>query len=342
MRSKLKITAIAKIAGVSPSTVSRVINHREQVKEETILVVENAMRQLGYNPSETVVPQKKQNKILLMNCPQTDNPFYHSVIDGAQAAATANGYHLLINYGPLNQSNMESFLDLAKTVDACGVILLSNLPLPSLNLLSSKLPAVQCCEYNSDSDIPYVSIDNKAAAYNAVRFLIHAGRRRVAFVGGPKNYRYSVERYEGYQFAMEESQLSTPNYMVSSVPKIDYSMAMTIVRQMLLRDHKPNAIFAVSDTIAAAAINISRIMNLRVPEDIMIKGFDDTPICQIISPSITSVRQPKFQMGFTACEMLVELVQEHYVNQPSVILPTELIVRESALISSFSGNVHGV
>lgn len=333
MRSKIRTNDVAKICGVSPATVSRVINHRDQVKTSTIQRVETAMEKLGYDIT-SLQQQTVSNKVILMNCPQSDNPFYETIINGTQTSAEANGYHLLLYYNSINKNNILDFMSLLKTVNASGVILLSRLSTSILNEIRSKVPIIQCCEYNDEAQIPYVSIDDKLSAYNAVQFLINAGRNKIAFINGPKNYKYALERYAGYRQALEENHIFVPSSWITSVPKIDYQMSTTIIRQLLSREDKPNAIFAVSDTIAAAAINTARHMGIHIPDDIMVIGFDDTFVCQIVRPSITSVSQPRFQMGYTACEMLIEFLNEHYVNQQKVMLPTELIVRESALLNT--------
>ena len=326
---KITVQDIAKEAGVSPATVSRVINHRELVNEETLDIVESAMRKLGYYAAAPSTSQKSKKKILLLNCPQGSNPFYEEVLSGAIASANSHDYYLVLNYDSAATRSFEEFQGLIRGVNASGVILLNQMPEPMLSRINNLTPVVQCCEYNPESALPYVSIDDFSAAQQATNYLIAAGRNKIAFLNGPQKYKYAKERLRGYRYAMEAASLSIPPSWNIQIPEINYDMAYTVVSQLLSSEQRPNAFFAASDVLATAIINAARRYHLRVPEDIMVIGFDNISICQMVRPSITTVNQPKFQLGYTACEILIELISNPGSQPKSMMLATELIVRES-------------
>ena len=328
-QKKIRTSDIAKLAGVSPATISRVLNHRELVKPETVFIVERALQELGLSLPSPISEKKNRKEVILVNCPQGTNPFYEEVISGVITSANAHGFYTLLNYSPLNRGTIEDFLELIHKIKASGVITMSLLSTELLKTITKEVPLVQCCEYNKDSDCPYVSVDDFSAAENAVRYLISCGRNKIAILNGPSQYKYAKERLAGFQRAMEAAQLFVPSSWIVNVPEISYTMAYSIVTQLLASENRPNAIFAASDVLAAAIINAAKHYRIRIPHDLMVIGFDNIDLCQITRPTITSFNQPKQQLGFTACEILVENILSSGLSSHSMILSTELIIRES-------------
>lgn len=340
MAQKLRTADIARKAGVSPATVSRVINHRNLVKQETIDQVEKAMAELGCALKQPAENLETDQGVILVNCPQGTNPFYEEIITGAISSASSHGYRVLLDYEPVNSGTIADFIRLIRKIRAAGVILLGLLSKDLLDTLAKEVPFIQCCEYNKETDYPYVSINDYAAAQSAVSFLIGAGRNKIAFLNGPRNYKYSRERLDGFRDAMAQASLFVPASWILNVPRIDYNMAYTLTTQLFTSAERPNAIFAASDVLAAAAINAARKHHIHVPEDVMVVGFDNIFICQMVRPTITTINQPKEQMGFTACELLAESIEANGLPPRSTLLPTELIIRESAVAANpdlFSG-----
>lgn len=328
---KYRIHDIAEKAGVSPATVSRVINHRNLVNRGTIDKVESVMKQLGYNPGSPII-EKNSKDVILVNCPQGINPFYEEIIRGAITSASAHGFYIILNYDPINKNTINNFLDLIKKINASGVILLSYLSVELLESIYSICPLVQCCEYNNDSPLPHVSIDDYSAAKNVVQFLVSAGRNKIAILNGPTtDFKYARERLRGFLDGMRENNLTVPSSWIAEVPQINFDMAYTIISQMLTSNPLPNAIFAASDVLAAAIINAAGKRKLNIPGDLMVIGFDNLDICRMVHPAITTVNQPKIQMGYTACEILIECITGKGTQPRSMLLSTELIIRESAV-----------
>ena len=328
--TKITVSQIANEAGVSPATVSRVLNHREIVKEETVRQVENAMNILGMTLPEQSSSESKEQPVIILNVPNINNIFYTEVIRGATASANAHGCHLLISQSPLDYGSVHDFCSLIKRVNAAGAILLNQVSVELLNQLNNIVPIMQCCEYNQDSDLPYVSIDDCQAAQNAVEYLIASGKNKIAFINGPLSYKYAQERRRGYLTALEHAEISTPSNWIVQLPEVNYEMAYAAACQLLTGDVIPNAFFTASDTLAAAAIRAAKRYKYNVPRDIVVVGFDNIDLSSMFTPTITTVSQPKFQEGFSACEMLLEKIANPLTATRSILLDTELVIRESS------------
>lgn len=326
---KITVSQIAKKAEVSSATVSRVLNHRELVKESTILRVESAMRELGCKIEKTVTVARETQPLIVMNIPGIENVFYQEVIRGARVSAKAHGCHLIIHESHLNKGNMVDFCNLLRRVNAAGVILLNRLSVENLELIRNIAPLVQCCEYNEEAEYPYVSIDDVRAAEIATEYLLANGGHKTAMINGPLSFKYARKRQEGFMNALEKAQITIPRQWVVQIPEVNYDMAYAAVCRLLNADTHPNAFFTISDVFAAAVIRAAKRFHLHVPRDIIVVGFDNIEFSAMTTPSITTVNQPKFQMGYTACEMLLELMEDPYAEMRSLLLDTELVIRES-------------
>ncbi|MDO4274553.1 MAG: LacI family DNA-binding transcriptional regulator [Eubacteriales bacterium] len=330
MNNKVTAAQIAEKAQVSPATVSRVLNHRELVKEFTIQKVEKAMKELGYVLSTSETISVKDQPIIVLNIPGIENTFYQDVIRGVQISAKDHGCYLLIHESPLKRSTMEEFCSLLLRVKASGTIILNKIPEEFLRKINSIVPLVQCCEYNESADFPYVSVNDIQAAEMATEYLLSRGRNKIAIINGPSSFKYSMERQMGFLNAMENAQITVPKQWIVQLPEVNYEMAYAAICRLLNADVRPNAFFTISDIFASAVIRGAKRFSLRVPEDIMVVGFDNIEISMMTTPSITTVNQPKLQMGYTACEILMELMENPQEEVKSILLDTELVIRESA------------
>ncbi len=326
---KITIYQIAEYAHVSPATVSRVINHRDLVKSKTLQAVENAMKELGVEIPESKKKESKMTPVIILNVPTITNIFYTEVIQGVLNSAKSHGCRVLINQSPLDYGTIDDFCSTIKQINASGVILLNQVSLDVIRKIEDLVPLVQCCEYNPDASLPYVSINDRNAAHMATEYLITRGHNKIAFINGPLSYKYARERHRGFLDAINENNLTIPSSWMVHLPEVDYDMAFSAISQILNSPVIPNAFFASSDILAAAAIRAAKRYHYRVPEDISVVGFDNISLSAMFSPSITTINQPKQQEGFTACEMLLDRIARPELAMNSILLETELIVRES-------------
>lgn len=329
--SKLSISEIAQKTGTSNTTVSRVLNHPELVNQETAKLIMDAMEQLNYTPRN--IKKKEQKKLILINVPEISNPFYSEVINGIIASANNHSYRTLINQDNLSDANaIDNFVSLIKSIKSFGVVLCSPLASNYYSQIGSLTPIVQCCEYNSE-DYSYVSIDDFQSAYNVMKHIYTQGKRKIAFVNGSLSYKYARERQHGYAAFLQQFNLPLVKSWSINLPKINYDMAFASVCQMLTSGNPPDAIFASSDLIAAAAIKAAKLHHIKVPDDLVVVGFDNINISTISDPAITTISQPCFQLGYTASEILHEHITSPRKEPQHVFLNTELIIRESSVKS---------
>lgn len=328
-KEKVTVADIAKKAGVSPATVSRVLRHRELVKEETIQQVEAAMTELGCLIEKGKMTPTTEQPLIILNVPELDNVFYLKVIDGALVSAKAHGYRLLINDSPLDKSSIYSFTSFLKQVHASGVILLNHVTEEHLDMIHSVVPLVQCAEYNEHAEYPYVSIDDYEAATNAAEYIVSCNCNKIAMINGPMSFKYAVKRQEGFIDTLHKRDISIRPDWIVNLPEIDYQMAYSAVCRLLNSEVRPNAFFVISDIFAAAVIRAAKRFNLSVPDDIIVVGFDNLDLSMMTCPTITTVNQPSFQLGYSACELLLDSIKHPHMVPKSLILDTELIIRES-------------
>ena len=332
MGKNATLTQIADYLGLSPATVSRALNHRSMVGEDTLARIDAAMELFGYQPSKSPSSEENSPSLIVLNVPNIGNIFYQDIIKGARSSADAHNYRFLISESPLGHSAVQEYCQMLSGIGASGLILLNCLPEEDLQKIRKICPVVQCSEYNKESEIPYVGIDNYSAAKTAVEYLLSCGRNKISLVNGPRNFNYAAERFRGFMDTMSQAGLSVPKNWIVQLPEVDFQIAYAAVCKILNSEVCPNAFFAVSDIFAAAIIRSAYRYGLRVPDDIMVVGFDNIPISMMTCPSITTVSQPTFSQGYAACELLMDLIENPQIHVQSLILETELIVRESTSI----------
>lgn len=326
--SAATVAEIAKAAGVSPATVSRVLNHKGIVKGNTYERVVAALHEMGY-PFQEENRDAASGGLIILNIPSLDNPFYSEIVDGAKTSASRHGYHLLINEEHINRGTLPRIIELLHKTRAVGLITLNHISTETLSKLSDIITLVQCCEYDAGVDLPYVSIDDLSAGRSVVEYLLSLGRKRIAFISGPTRYKYSRQRLQGYCDALKASRFEVDPHLIVQLPEISYDLAISCAMQLLNSSEPPDAFFTTSDVYATAAIRAAYLAGKRVPQDVMVTGFDNIEFSSMAIPSITTVSQPKTQLGFMACELLLEKIACPTTPNKKVMLETELIIRES-------------
>ena len=333
MSYKITIADIARQAKVSVATVSRVYNHKSMVSEETRSRVQKAMLDLGLELDDIIMrgadaPSKK----ILINIPSLSNPYYNEIVKGAQDVSAKRGYFVLINSQHLH-ANFESFLYMVKHIDVNGAILLNAISSESIDKLSNIIPVVQCAEFCDDRpELSYVGIDNLSATRKMMEHILSTGRKKIALISGPGRYKYSKERRSGYFQVLQEAGIKINEDWVIQIPDVDFKLAYSACISLLSSNNRPDAVYALSDVFALSAIKAAETVGLRVPDDIIVAGFDDVEFTGYTSPSITTVRQPLYQLGYLSAEILIDKIEKKNMPPQHIILDTELIVRESTFI----------
>lgn len=321
---------IADATGVSQATISRVLTGRGNVSEEMRETVVKALDGMGYDINQMERPKPKADKLLVFNIPTIENPFYSLLVTGARDSAERNGYALLVNSHELaEKEEVDQLLLFLSNAKAAGLIIANSVSRETLQRLSDSLPTVQCCECIENSQIPFVTIDDVAAARKAVEHLLSLGKRRIAFLNGSLSYKYARGRLAGYRLALSKAGIPINEDLIIPVGEINYDMALSATYQLLNSPSHPDGFFTTSDVYAAAVIKAVRRSGLSIPDDVAVVGFDNIEISSMCIPSITTVNQPRYQMGLVCCDMLVEKINNGKIPLKNMYLETELIVRES-------------
>lgn len=324
------ISDVAKHAGVSTATVSRVLNGSNAIRPHTRDKVQQAIDELGYTlPENNNAPKLFGNKLVMVLVPNIDNPFYSGIVKGIESTAKENGYAVILTNTQGESSLEKHYLDLLKQKQVSGVISLT--PMMTQQTLPDeiqKLPWISCSEYNPESPVPYVSINHKQAAKDAVLYLVSKGHERVALVTSDSNYLYAQQREEGYRSALQDAGIPINEDYIQAMGDIDFPLGELAARRLLTQPEPPTAIFAVADMLAIGVMKAVYQMGKEIPKDIAVIGFDDLPLASMFIPSLTTIRQPTLDMGKTAMKMLMKKMAGEDVT--SQIIHHTLMVRSSA------------
>ena len=335
MRRKypFSISEIAELAQVSSATVSRVLNNQDAVKPELYDKVCAALRSKGIEPSEVILQTASSGKLILFTLPFDFNSFFNEIVRGVKASAAQHGYQVLLLQEHINANTYPGFEKTIKNLKISGLITLNHINAGLMEKLVELLPVVQCCDYDlSSKSVSSVTLDDQKTAKTAVDYLFSLGRRRIAFMSGPLRYSDNFYRKEGYLQSLRANGVDPIPSWITHLPEVNYNMAFSSATQLLSQPVRPDAFVAISDLFACAIVNAARRLGLSIPEDVMVIGYDNVDYSMISSPTITTINTPKFQLGYTACEILVERMLNPNASVQHISLPSELIIRESTLL----------
>jgi DNA-binding LacI/PurR family transcriptional regulator len=321
-------------ANVSRGTASRVVNGSLEVSPWALKAVQDAIRKLGYVPNHaarSLVTQRSDTVLLVVSESEDrvfGEPFFASLVRGLSQELSSTPLQLNLmmantarQHGRVEQQVRNGHVD--------GVILISlhgDDPLPR-NLMAAGAPVALNGRPMSEDPAPYVDADNESGARTATDYLYRQGRRRIATITGPQDMAAGVDRLTGYRAALRGKRGVT-----RLIAQGDFGQASgeAATRELLSKDPHLDAIFAASDLMAAGALRALRAAGRQVPDDVAVIGFDDSEVARHTDPTLTSVRQPMQQMGRELAKLLITQLRDPETKLSPVILPTELICRESA------------
>lgn len=323
------IEDVAKAAGVSTATVSRVLNSTCIVSKNTKEKVLAAVEKCGYQANILGrALRAKKTKMVLVILSTIVNSFYAKVIKGIEDVAEQNGYHILIGTNYDSPERERDYLGLLKNRLADGAILLRpSVPVDEIRSLGKIYPIIECGEYTTG--IPYVSIDNSLAAYEMTTALINRGFKRIALLRSDDEGMSNVKRVAGYKKALYDNNLEFDESLVI-YGNYGFKNAYRNVTEFL-KTKKADAIFALSDRMAAGAIDAAQSLGMDVPGDISVAGFDNVDISYMVSPNITTVSQNQQQMGQEAMKKLIAMMHGER-NIKSKLIKHEIIWRQSVVV----------
>lgn len=326
----VRIVDVAKKANVSTATVSRVISKPDTVREETISKVLKAIKELNYHPNVLARQlRRSETKTVIVVIPDISNPFFSKVLRGIENLAFNSGYQVLLGDAGNDHEQESRYLDMLRQKKADGMILLTaKMKAELVEEMANEFPVVLACEYIEGSSIPTISIDNVSSARKATEYLIQLGHRRIGTISGPLDSVLGQDRLKGFYQAMARYRLSVDPVLVQE-GNFNYESGFNLMKKFLALNKMPTGVFAANDEMAFGAIKAIRTMDLKVPEDISVIGFDDIHFSSIFEPALTTISQPAFEMGSKAMELLIMLMDKKRIEKNQYILDDTLIERES-------------
>ena len=330
---RVTMRQIAARARVSVGTVSHVINNSAGVREGVRKRVLDAIERLGYQPSLLARGlRRNQTTILGVIIPDISNPFFPLVVRGVEDIAYQNSYRLMLCNTDNDASKEQVYFDELRAYRMAGLIVIPSADsrLVALAAASGGEPPVICLDrwpegWKGDT----VTVDNEEGAYQAARYLLELGHRRIATITGQLHVTSGIERLKGFKRALREAGVSiAPEYVQEG--RFDRLSGYEKGLMLLQFSPRPTAIFAANDLVALGVLAALRELGLRCPEDVSLVGFDDQELASFTNPALTTVAQPAYQMGARAAGLLFERLRGETVPTQQIVMKATLRVRDSA------------
>lgn len=330
------IKDVAMKAGVSPSTVSRVISNSPRISEQTKRRVRQAMEELGYHPNVLArsLVKKSAGAIGILIPSSTEeffmNPFFPEVLRGISDVARREQLDLLLATSDSGKEDVQSLMQMIRGKRVDGILLLSSrIHDPLLNFLKEyPFPTVLLGRPENEISIAWVNNDNVEACYQATRHLIQLGNKRIGFLSGAETLVVTRDRFLGYQKALEEAGLSLDKKLVFTSSFVERGGYLGMMRLLALSE-RPTAVVASDDLLAFGAMRAAGELGYRIPEDLAVVGFNNVRLAEISNPSLTSIDVHIYELGTAVAELLIEQIREQTQFERSVIIPTHLVIRNS-------------
>ena len=333
MRNITTMKQIAERAQVSLGTVSNVVNGTTPVREHLRKRVLEAIRSLGYQPSQLARGLRRNSTNMLgMVIPDITNPFFPGVVRGVEDVAFKESYRVVLCNTDNDPAKEQAYLDQLRSYRPAGLLVIpaagSNLS-AELGLPMPSSVAVVCIDRRpADWTGDAVMVANEDGAFQATEHLLKMGHTRLAAIGGPSHLTNAAERLAGFRKALAKQGLQiAPEYIQET--KFDrasgYRSAMCLLRML----PRPTAIFAANDLLALGAMLAARELGLHCPKDVSIIGFDNLDLGMLTDPALSSVHQPGYQMGARAARLILDRIKGKKGRAQQIVLPTELRIRNS-------------
>lgn len=279
---KVTIRDVAKEANVSIATVSRALNNNCHVKKNTLDSIFQAIEKLGYQYDETKLSDStlsdypanifplaqsdnQTDELIIMNIPDMSNPFYSKIIDGVLSSANMRSISVIFTSFKFSHDNADKFLHMIQRLKATGVITLNNIPMPALKLITAHVPVVQCCgkQFDDNPYASYVGINDFASAELCNKLFYFPWAEKISIINGPIEFNYARIRLCAYKSIMASANIDYPSNWIIQLPELNHDLAFTSIVQVLSSPNPPDCFFAISDSLAAAAIKAIQYCNLK-------------------------------------------------------------------------------
>jgi len=317
---------------VSRTTVSRVLNHGSDVSEETRRRVMEAIEDLKYRPSalaRSLIRQKTDTLGVILS--DITDPFFSRIIQGVEDVAHKFGYGIVYASMRWDSQLKHNYVRFLSSGRVDGLLIMGHVVGNEdyvRTLVEEGFPAVLVEYWIEGLRANFISIDNRGGGYLATRHLLDLGHRCIAHLAGHRNAKVTAERLEGYRAALAEAGLPFDERLVVYCDFTTES-ALAASRNLLRLEPRPTALFAANDLMAYGAVHAAREAELEVPHDLAVVGFDNIELASLVSPPLTTVNQPRYEIGSVAALTLIQQIENKDAKPVSSEFKTSLVVRAS-------------
>jgi LacI family transcriptional regulator len=331
MKKSISLKDVAKLAGVGLGTASRVLNNHASVTEETRKLVQEAMKALNYQPN-AIARSLKMNSTMTVGIliPDISSAFFPEIVRGIEDIANESQYNIILCNTDLYYHKEKLALNMFHEKKVDGVLFISN-PVSEVTMDKFKemnIPVVLVSTHKGN-ELPSVVINNEKAAYKAVDYLCKLGHKKIAILAGLfDDPNAGIPRLQGYIKALSDNGIKFDKDLVYE-GNYRYKSGYENMKEILSKGTIPTAVFAVSDLMAIGASKAILEEGLKIPEDISVMGFDGVEAAEFFYPPITTINQPRYEMGAEAMRLLKRLMDNEEVEEKNIVLDFELIERES-------------
>ncbi|MCM3568964.1 LacI family DNA-binding transcriptional regulator [Neobacillus mesonae] len=324
------IRDVAKLAGVSVASVSRVLNSKGYISTETKDKVEEAIKLLKYEPNQVARSLTvKKTKTIALFVPDITNPFFSTLAKGVEEQANSKGFTLILCNYDESGGEKNSHIDLIKQKYVDGIIFAAGKlnPRDAVKIKHSKIPLVALDRIPDMETECVIFVDNYKGAKMAVEHLLDMGCKKIGHIYGPQEISTARDRLLAYEDVMRDSPLYSPSLMTSGDFTIESGIEAT--KTLLERHPDLDGIFAGNDMMAIGALKALHRRGIKVPEQIAVCGFDGISLTEVTNPELTTVAQPTYEIGKLAAESLIKFISDLYFNEKIIKLDASLVIRES-------------
>jgi LacI family repressor for deo operon, udp, cdd, tsx, nupC, and nupG len=328
----IRIADVARLAGVSTATVSRVLSEPGKVRQKTHDLVMEAVRRSGYIPNSTAQKLRTRRTMnVLVVAPRLTNPVFAEILRGVDDELTQSGYGIIIGNLDNRREREARYVDLALSRQVDGVLLLTGY-IPengSRDMRESGLPIVAMCAAIDDDKIPKVVVQDREASNKAVEYLTQLGHRRFGYISGTPSSIIERERFQGFLEGIDGAGFSRDNFVRWEGPFV-FSTGVAAAESFLKMKDRPTGIFAACDESAIGFIKRVREERIRVPQDVSVIGFDGIEFADYTEPTLTTFRQPLHELGRVGADVLMKLIRKDMRPEDwNVRLPLTLLERDT-------------
>jgi len=330
------IKDVARLAGVDPSTVSRVIADNPRISAKTKEKVIKVMEELDFHPNAIArsLASRSAKTIGVILPHSTEqvfaNPFFTEVMRGIGVSALKRGYYVLFSTGSNSEEEYKATSRLVNERRVDGLILLTSRTGDKTieSLRKKRFPFVVVGKPSNVEDVNWVDNDNQEAGFRATEHLIKLGHKRIGFIGGEFTYVFMGERFRGYKKALDAYGIRFDKELLSLREFVEEG-GYNAAAKLIMQEARPTAIVAADDLMAFGAMKAVKEQGLGIPEDISIISFNDTPLAGYVDPPLSSMEIFVYDLGYNASETLIDQLQETIGYTKHIIIPTRLKVRKS-------------